>query len=318
MRIALATCSDLPAWEVDDRPLRAALAGRGVEVAEPAWDDPGVDWGAFDACLIRTTWDYMERWEAYVDWAERVAGLTRLFNPAAVVRWNTDKRYLERLAEAGLPVVPIVRLARGSRPPLARWMAERGWSRGFIKPRIGATSRETLRFDADAAGLAAASQHLERLLAREDALLQPYLASVETAGERSLVFLDGRFSHAVRKLPPPGDYRVQDDFGASDEPVAPEPAELELTARAVALAEKVTGSGPLLYARADFLRDDAGAPRFTELELVEPSLFFRHAPAAAGRLADALLRRIATAERRAGAGAGLGAPASPAAAERVS
>ena len=108
MRIAAATCSSLPDWEVDDRPLHAALARRGVEVVQPAWDDCTFDWGACDACLIRTTWDYMERRDKYVAWAKRVAAVTKLFNPFELVRWNTDKNYLRDLGSRGAPVASTV------------------------------------------------------------------------------------------------------------------------------------------------------------------------------------------------------------------
>jgi hypothetical protein len=292
MRIALATCRSLPEWEKDDLPLHCALERLGVEVAQPAWDDPRFDWAGVDAGLIRTTWDYMERREEYVAWAERVAEVTPLFNPAAVVRWNTEKGYLRELERAGVPVAPTVWLERGAAVDVAALMAERGWRRGFIKPVVGATARETLRFAADRDGLDAAQAHLERTLRREAMMLQPYLGRVETEGELSAIFVDGELTHAVRKVPVPGDYRVQDDFGASDAP-------LELAAGERALAELAVGrvaalgvADSLLYARADFLRDDRGELVLTELELVEPSLFFRHRPRAAERLAAALVRRL--------------------------
>ena len=166
-------------------------------------------------------------------------------------------------------------------------LTERGWHSAFIKPAVGATSRETLRFGDDGPGLDAGQRHLDRLLPVEDLLVQPYLSSVETEGELSVVFFDGQISHSVRKQPLPGDYRAQDDYGASDRPVELNPAEATLARRVVSAVGQV-----LLYARTDFLRDDAGQLRLTELELTEPSLFFRHGPGAAKRLADSLCRRV--------------------------
>ncbi len=297
MRIALATCSALPDWEVDDRPLHRALEERGVDLALPVWDDPRVDWAGFDACLIRTTWDYMERREAYVDWAERTARCTRLFNPPEVVRWNTHKRYLRVLEREGVPVIPTVWMEAGTDVDLRSVLAERGWRRALLKPMVGACAREALPLEASPEELTRAQAHLDRTLAREGMMLQPYLERVETEGELSAIFLDGAFSHAVRKVPVPGDFRVQDDFGARDEPLELSPDERELVERIAGLAGRAlrraagVPMAELLYARVDLLRDDAGRPRLTELELVEPSLFFRHAPAAAGRLADALIGR---------------------------
>jgi len=291
MRIALPTCAKLPDWEVDDAPLHAALQQRGVEVVRPVWDQPGFDWSSCAACLIRTTWDYQEKHDAYVAWAKRVSTQTRLFNPFEIVRWNTHKTYLRDLAQRGIPVTPTEWLEAGSDVDLRGVLDERGWGKAFLKPAVGATARETLRFEATSAGIAEAEAHLHRLLPNEMMLLQPYLDSVETQGELSAVFFDGRFSHGVRKIPVLGDYRVQDDFGAHDEPATFTDDELALAKACLDAVTEADGTRPL-YARTDFLRDHEGQLRLSELELVEPSLFFRHAPQAAQTLTDALLGRI--------------------------
>lgn len=287
MQIALVTCSNLPDWEVDDRPLHEAFRGRGVTVLQPAWDDAGVDWSACDAILIRTAWDYQERRDEFLTWARAVAHVAPLYNPLPVVAWNTDKTYLRDLQSRGVRTIPTIWLAPGATVNLRAVLTEKGWKRAFLKPAVGATSRETLRFRVDAEGLAAAERHLARLLPNEIMLLQPYLSSVEREGELSLIFLDGAFSHAVRKVPVAGDYRVQDDFGAHDEPAS-------VTSQTIDLAQAIldTVEHDLLYARADFLRDEFGELCLSELELVEPSLFFRHERRAADRLATGLLRRV--------------------------
>jgi len=295
MRIALATCSTLPAWECDDAPLLAALRAR-VDVEQPVWDDPEVDWSSFDLVLIRTTWDYQSKREAFIDWAERTAACTQLLNPAPIVRWNTDKTYLRELEAVGVPIAPTTWFEVGQPHALASIVQQRGLTRGFLKPVIAANARGTFRFDArDPHELAAAQQHLLQLTATEPMMLQPYLASVERDGELSAIYFDGALSHAVRKIPVAGDYRTQDDWGARDEPItlAPEAAalaELALTGFA-AIARERGWPHELLYARVDMLRDDSGQLVLNELELVEPSLFFRHGPHAAERLATALLAR---------------------------
>jgi len=296
MRVAIASCRNLPDWEKDDLPLLEALRLGGADVEIIAWDDRSIRWESFDACLIRTTWDYWddgeggERREEFLAWAERVGAATKLFNPAPIIRWNTHKRYLRELEAAGAPLAPTLWLPQGSVIDVAARVRERGWSDAFIKPQVGACARGTLRFAADGAGLADAQAHLDAFLVREDMMLQPYLRRVETEGETSLIFFDGIFSHAVQKIPVPGDYRVQDDFGASDRPTQVSDAQIYV---ASALVEAAGGEfSPLLYARVDMMRDDAGEWVLAELEVVEPSLFFRHDPAAAGRLATALLRRI--------------------------
>lgn len=295
MKIALATCTELPDWEHDDEPLHAALAGRGAELAHPSWDDDAVDWTAYDVVLVRTTWNYQEHIGAFERWIERVDAATRLWNPAPVLAWNVRKTYLRELEAAGVPIVPTVWLARGQGAAsldVAAAVAAAGATRGFLKPVVGATARETLRFASDEAGLAAARAHVERLLPHEDLMLQPYLPSVETEGELSAIVLDGQLTHGVRKVPVPGDYRVQDDFGAHDEPFTFDARDLDTVERALDFVRsRFELDAPLLYARADFLRADDGRLALNELELVEPSLFFRHGPRAAERLADALCAR---------------------------
>jgi len=295
MKIALATCSNLPGWEVDDQPLHQALSDRNVDIIMPVWDDPDVDWGQFDACLIRTTWDYMEKQTAYVQWARKVGEKIPFFNHPDVIEWNTHKSYLRQLEEAGVPIIPTVWLPKGTVYDLSKGLLETGWDRGFLKPMVGATARETFRFHADSAGLEEAQNHLNRTLAVEDMMFQPYLYNVEKKGELSGIFFDGKLSHCVQKVPVGGDYRVQDDFGAKDFPVQMTREDLALAQRVVNAAQDVLPclqGEPLLYARVDFLWDNDERLCVTELELVEPSLFFRHDSEAAGRLADALVRRV--------------------------
>ena len=143
----------------------------------------------------------MEQRDTFVAWAERVEAATCLFNSARIVKWNTHKSYLRDLEAAGVPVVATEWLDRGSTFDLADLLRRRDWTHGFIKPAIGATARETLRFEADGPGLRAAEEHLRRTLAREDMMLQPYLPSVETEGEYSAIFIGDELTHAVRKIP---------------------------------------------------------------------------------------------------------------------
>lgn len=301
MLLALATRSDLPTWEVDDRHLHRALHELGVSFEQPVWDDPEVDWSRFAGVLVRTTWDYQEKLPQFLAWAERVAATTRLWNPRSVIGWNTHKHYLRQLAAAGVPLAPTVWLDRGSRVDVARLVAGAGHREAFLKPCVGSTARETLRFPATAAGFAQAQAHVERLLPHEDLMLQPFLGQVLVRGEWSAVFVDGHITHCVRKIPVAGDYRVQDDFGARDEPYDPTQRERELAQGAMAVVQQRGGpcpgadGTPLLYGRADFLWNDDGQCVLTELELVEPSLFFRHQPAAAMRLSRALLKRLGSA-----------------------
>lgn len=287
LRIALATCSQLPNGDPDDAPFLAALETRGWLVEQCDWRRQDIDWSQFDACVVRTTWDYTNAPGAFRRWIDAVAAQTHLLNPAEAMAWNLHKGYLRELEQRGVRIAPTVWLPRGPAPAIAELMEQRSWGRGMLKPVIGATARETLRFDADVDGWQAAQEHAARLCPAEEMMLQPYFPSVETQGEMSAIFFGEELTHAVRKVPQPGDYRVQDNFDAHDEPY-------DLSAAEAAWARQVLAAAPqrLTYARVDFLHDDAGIPHLLELEIVEPSLFFRHAPEAAAAFVGAIASAV--------------------------
>jgi hypothetical protein len=109
MRLALATSEDLPELDPDDARLREALGGD----AEPAvWSDPGVDWSAYDAVLIRSVWDYFLRHEEFLAWVDRVP--VPMWNPAGTIRWNSEKSYLRELEAAGVETIPPGRASASS------------------------------------------------------------------------------------------------------------------------------------------------------------------------------------------------------------
>ncbi|MEO7252346.1 MAG: hypothetical protein ABIW30_07050 [Arenimonas sp.] len=293
MKIALVTAIAAHSLDEDMAPLQAAFARAGVQASIVAWDDFTVSWPRFDAALLRSTWDYSARLPEFLTWAERVSAQTLLLNPLAVVRGNTDKHYLADLAKIGIAIVPSVFVEPGDDAArgLARMLGQHADADEFVvKPAVGAGSRDAQRYARTQA--AAAVAHIERLLAqRRSALLQPYLPSVDEAGETALMFFDGVFSHAIRKGPllPRNEGPTRALF-APEKISARRPAADEL-----ALAEAVLSAlpdGPLAYARVDLIRAADGSPCLLELELTEPSLFFLHDEAAAERFVEVLCRRV--------------------------
>jgi O-ureido-D-serine cyclo-ligase len=287
--VALVSARAARALDEDLPPLLAALHERGVRAEVADWDDAQVEWAQFDVALLRSTWDYTERLPEFLVWVAGTATRTRLVNRESVVRWNADKHYLRELAMAGLPVVASTFAEAGADPAavLAEFLAREACAEFVVKPAVGAGSRDTRRH-ARAAQPAALS-HLRQLLdAGRCVLLQPYLPAVDTSGETALIYIDGRFSHAIRKgaLLPPGAPATRALFAPEAISArAPERDELEVAQRVLAALPFET----LTYARVDLIRDEAHAPRLLELELIEPSLFFAHAPQAAQRLAAATL-----------------------------
>jgi glutathione synthase/RimK-type ligase-like ATP-grasp enzyme len=224
---------------------------------------------------MRSTWNYPHRPQDFLDWADRTAAATELRNAPAVVRSNIHKSYLLELERRGVPVVPTRLVRRGSAASLREVAGE--WTTVVVKPAVSAASLDTLRVDR---GAAEGEEHLRTLLATRDALVQPYLRSVEGAGERALVCIDGQLTHAVRKHP---------RFAAEDESVSAA-LPIEEDERRLAEAALATVSEPLLYARVDVARGEDGRPVVMELELIEPSLFLLQHPPALERFADAIAR----------------------------
>ncbi len=273
----------------DDGLLQAALDRRGVSAVRVDWADPGVDWSAFRIAVFRTTWDYYERFAEFHRWLDRTADLTRFCNPLATVRWNADKHYLAEVERQGIPIVPSAFIERGGDIRLAEMLVERDWSEAVIKPCVSGGARHTYRFARETA--AAIEPVVRGLLADESFLLQPFEPHVLASGEDSLMVFDGVYSHAVRKLPKPGDFRVQDDHGGTVHPRQPDDEQVELAVRAAAVA------GNPAYARVDMVQDRSGRWVVMELELIEPELWLRCHPPSADLFAAAIVRELESAGR---------------------
>ena len=292
-RIALATAAEARGLDEDLPPLVAALAESGIDADVVDWDAPDVDWSGFDIVVLRSTWDYAARAVQFLAWIDAVSVQTRLLNPASIVHWNTDKHYLADLAQAGIAIVPsrYIEPRDPIEAALRDFLDEFPDAHDFVvKPCIGAGSRDARRHARDE--FTAASTQIRGLLAQgRSVLLQPYLDCVDSAGETALVYIDGVYSHAIRKGP-----LLARGADSTSELFAPEQIdsrqpgndELALGDRVLAAIPHVE---PLLYARVDLIRDGSGAPLVLELELVEPSLFFVHGEKSAHRMAMAILER---------------------------
>ncbi|MCX5263294.1 RimK family alpha-L-glutamate ligase [Streptomyces sp. NBC_00199] len=267
-RIALVTYDPRPepSKDADFPVLLGALREAGAQADGVFWDDADVDWAAYDLVVIRSTWDYSWRADEFAAWTRKVASVTRLANPADVVRWNADKRYLGELAAAGVPTVPTRYFAPGEPAELP------DGDEYVIKPASGAGARYAARYPPD--GHERAVRHLARMHDEGlTAMVQPYVRGIDAGGERALQFFGGRLLHASRKravLAPGTAFDAEKVAHPGLEPWTPSPAELAVAERALAA---VPDAPELLYARVDLVDGDDGEPRVMELELVEPNLF---------------------------------------------
>ena len=285
-RIGVATCAAAPDLDEDGPLLLAALADAGVSASVGTWDDPGVDWTGFDGVLVRSTWDYPLRRAGFLAW---VRACRATANPAGVLAWNTDKRYLEDLARAGVPTIPTVFV-----PPGAVLRAPAGDS--VVKPSVSGSAADTGRF-ADPHDPAAAALVARLHAEGRTAMVQPYLPGIDVEGETSLVFLGGVLSHAVRREPLLTGTGVRPAVVVADVLSTVRRVEADPAQRAVAeaaLAAVPGGAACLSYARVDLVPGPDG-PVVLELEATDCFLFLASAaPGARSRLAEHVAARLAT------------------------
>ncbi|HEX6257297.1 MAG TPA: hypothetical protein VFZ70_15930 [Euzebyales bacterium] len=284
--MALATAGEAIGLDDDAPVLHAALERRGLRPTLAVWDDGDVDWAGFDLVVLRSTWDYPRRRDAFLGWAADVAAVTRLHNGTDVIAWSSDKRYLAELHGRGVAIVPTTILAPGepvTLPPTGPFV---------VKPAVSAGSQDTERFsdhdDPAARALVGRLHHQGR-----DVIVQPYVEQVDDRGETALVYLGGRFSHAIRKGPIlAGATETVGGLFAAEQIDPRTPTDAERAAGEAALDAVPFDRAELLYGRVDLLPGTDGDPLVLEVELVEPSLFLRCDDHAADRFAELIARAM--------------------------
>jgi hypothetical protein len=280
-RVAFLTLHDSTGFVIDDELAVLPLARRGWHVETLPWNRPGVDWRRFDLVVIRSTWDYQHHAEQFLGVLETIerAGV-RLENGSEVARWNMPKTYLRELAARGIETVPTFwrdALAPGELVPLFEELRS---DEGVIKPVMSANAQGAWRLNRETVRSQAAE--IEAYFANRPLMMQPFERGIVEEGEFSMMYFNGIYSHSILKVPKRGDFRVQEEHGSEIRLVTPEPALLAAGNAAVAAAGR-----KLLYARADFVRND-DVFRLMELELVEPAIYLRTDPGAPDRFADAV------------------------------
>jgi glutathione synthase/RimK-type ligase-like ATP-grasp enzyme len=265
----------------DDDLAIAPLAEYGWNVETVSWRGR-TDWSRYDAVIIRTTWDYQDDPERFLEVLSEIeASGTILQNSRSLAEWNLDKRYLAELEANGVRIVPTI---WGEEIFTARdldtWLNAFGASEVVVKPTVSATAQDTFRL----------TEYDPVAAARFDGrsyMVQPFIQAIVDEGEFSVFYFNGEYSHGILKTPKPDDFRVQEEHGGIIRAVQPEPGLL----KAADAISQLIGSHPL-YARIDLVRDPIGGFQLMELELIEPALYLRMDPGAPSRFAAAIDRRI--------------------------
>lgn len=283
-RCAFLTMSDPEGFVIDDELAEAPLRDLGWSVTSIPWSREDVDWGELDAVVVRSTWDYQRTPARFLAALEAISGTgVPLFNSLERIRWNVHKRYLLELEEEGLPVVPTVLrpgLGPGEGDELFDALAA---EEVVLKPELGAGAEGAVRVRRGA--WADRAEEIESSFSDRTLLAQPFVPSVTDEGEWSLIYFNGVYSHAILKIPAPGDFRTQEELGAEIRSVRPSEPLRNAADRVVGF---LSSRAPL-YARVDLVR----SPQrdifwLMELELIEPSLYLRSDRWAPDRFAKAL------------------------------
>lgn len=262
-----------------------ALRMEDLEVNRVAWDDKHFDWSSTKSVLFRSTWDYFDRFKEFSPWLEVVSSQTILFNSANIIRWNSDKHYLNDLKRKGIHIAESHFIEKGNRQSLKEIHQQLNWAETVLKPCVSGGSRHTYKLNLDTIGTH--ESIFSELIAEESMLLQPFQHNIVNNGEISLMIFNGHFTHAILKTAKSGDFRVQEKFGGS--------VQIHLaTDKEIAFAEKTVKVCPELpmYARVDIFIDNNNKIALSELELIEPELWFRLNPEAATVLAKVITEKL--------------------------
>ena len=270
---------------LEDQLVFEALKKEGLTVERKSWSDPNFDWGATKYAIFRTTWDYFDRYDEFSIWLKKISTQTTLLNSANIINWNIDKHYLTDLKEKGIHICESYFIEKGAKITLAELHKKLGWKKTVLKPCISGAARHTYKLD-----LTTLENHetiFQELITNEAMILQPFQENIVTKGEYSFVVLNGTYSHAVLKTAKPGDFRVQDDFGGAVHNHEATEEQIHFAENAVKACIEMP-----MYARVDVIIDNNNKLAISELELIEPELWFRNHPDATTNLAKEIKKLI--------------------------
>lgn len=271
-------------WYIDqvlleDRLLKTSLEDKGLKVCKKDWADKDFDWNKTRFAIFRTTWDYFERFDEFFTWMEKTKHKTTFINSVEIINWNIDKHYLKDLERNGINIAPTLFIEKGDTILLSELFEKTKWKEAVIKPAISGAARHTYRINPE--NCIEKVNLFKELIHSECMLFQEFLTNITTEGEISLIMIGGQYTHAVKKIAKKGDFRVQDDHGGTVE-------EYHATKEEIIFAENCITQSPFspIYARVDIVYDNNNKPSLSELELIEPELWFRNCKESAKKLAE--------------------------------
>ncbi|MFA5012763.1 MAG: hypothetical protein WC644_12540 [Ignavibacteria bacterium] len=270
---------------LEDNYAKEALERRGLRVGRTNWDNSEFDWTKTEYTIFKTTWDYFNRYEEFSKWLDEVSKKTKLINRIETIRWNADKHYLLDLKNSGVNIPKTIFIEKGDERGLTDIFLNSGWIDSILKPVVSGGGRHTYKIDR--VNVFEYEKNYRELIEKEGMMLQEFQYSVLKEGEKTFVVFGGKFSHAVLKKAKAGDFRVQDDFGGTVHKYDASAEEIEFAERVVSMCNPFP-----VYGRVDAIKDNDGNLAVSELELIEPELWFRTKPKSAEMYAEAVLEEM--------------------------
>lgn len=267
---------------LEDEILTNELIQNGLKVYRTNWDNTDFDWKTTKTAIFRATWDYFERINEFIPWLESVKNKTQLINDYSLINWNLDKHYLTDLEKKGVKIPNSTFIEKGNTNTLSQFIKELGYDNFILKPAVSGAGRHTYKIHKDN------TQEYEDIFAelttKECMIIQGFQKNITTKGEIALIFFGTNYSHSVLKMAKKGDFRVQDDFGGSIHEYTPSQNEIEFATNVISKISPLPA-----YARVDLIWDNEDNLCLSELELIEPELWFRKEKTAAKRLTNQIL-----------------------------
>lgn len=270
---------------IEDSLVQKALEKLGCNVQKIGWDDKNFDWSSTQFALFRTTWDYFYRFKEFKIWLDKIKDCTKLINSYDQILWNLDKNYLKEIAKNGINIPPTHYIQKGTNVTLKELHKKNKWENTVLKPTISGAARHTYKLNIK--NLFEFENTFNNLIQHEDFMLQEFQYNVVSKGEVAFMLFNGEYSHAILKKAKQGDFRVQDDFGGTVHEYNPSKSEIEFAIKSISFLNPMP-----IYARVDMVWDNYNKPAVSELELIEPELWFRFKPESADLLAKNIVKKL--------------------------
>lgn len=268
---------------LEDEILTKELESNGLKVFRTSWDNPDFDWGTTKTAIFRATWDYFERINEFIPWLELVKNKTQLINDYSLINWNLDKHYLSDLEKKGVKIPSSTFIEKGNTKPLVHLIEKLGYENFILKPAVSGAGRHTYKINSD--NINEYEEIFKSLTANECMIIQEFQKNITTKGEIALIFFGTEYSHSVLKMAKKGDFRVQDDFGGSIHQYTPSQSEIEFATNVITKISSLPA-----YARVDLIWDNEDNLCLSELELIEPELWFREEKNASKKLTNQIIK----------------------------